>query len=184
MGTLQLNCMVKMCTIKKGASLTLLITATFVGSEPKAELATHILQFTFVGCEGFEFPVAYYTTAQVDPVTLFHMYWDIIYALQQITFYVHMAICDGAKANRVFIAMHFQDENDALSSSFTTTNPYSGHPHSFMMDSSVSYFNIEGCCTPKMKPCYFFHRCENCISGIKSNHPILINRGLMKYNSY
>ena len=54
-----------------------------------------------------------------------------------------MAICDGAQANRAFITMHFQDEKDAVSSTFTTTNPYSGHPHSFMMDSSVSCFNIE-----------------------------------------
>jgi hypothetical protein len=34
-------------------------------------MATRILQFTFVGYEGIEFPVAYYPTAQVDPVTLF-----------------------------------------------------------------------------------------------------------------
>lgn len=111
-----------------------------IGKEPKAEMATHILQFTFVGCEGFEFPVSYYPTAQVDPVTLFHTYWDIVQALQEIKFYVHMAVCDGAQANRAFISMHFEDDKDAVSSSFTTTNPYSGEAHSFMMDSSVSKY--------------------------------------------
>ena len=101
-------------------------------------MATHILQFTFTGCEGFEFPVAYYPTAQVDPITLFHLYWDIVYALQQTNFHVHLAICDGAQANRAFISMHFENDEDAVSSQFTTKNPYSGEPHSFMMDSSVS----------------------------------------------
>jgi hypothetical protein len=101
-------------------------------------MATHILQFTFVGCEGFEFPVAYYPTAQVDPVTLFHMYWDIVKALQEIKFYVNMAVCDGAQANRAFIALHFDNEEDCAASMYTTTNPYSGEPHSFMMDYSVS----------------------------------------------
>lgn len=130
----------------------------FVGNEAKAEMATHILQFTFVGCEGFEFPVAYYPTAQVDPVTLFHLYWDIIYGLQQVNFFVHMAICDGAQANRAFIAMHFQDEKHAVSSSFTTTNPYSGHPHSFMMDSSVSCLYVQCNCTHIAEPgLYAYH---------------------------
>lgn len=108
------------------------------GKEPKAEMATHILQFTFVGCEGFEFPVAYYPTAQVDPVTLFHTYWEMVKTLQEIKFYVNMAICDGAQANRAFIALHFKSEEDATASMFTTMNPYSGEPHSFMMDPSVS----------------------------------------------
>ena len=105
-------------------------------------MATHILQFTFVGCEGFEFPVAYYPTATVDPVTLFQLYWDIVYALQQTKFYIHMAICDGVQANMTFIVMHFDDESHAVASNFTTTNPYDGLQHSFMMDSSVGYFLV------------------------------------------
>ena len=100
-------------------------------------MATHILQFTFVGCELFEFPVAY-PTAQVDPVRLFHLYWEIVKNLQEIKFYVHMAICDGAQANKAFIALHFDGKEHCIASKFTTTNPYSGEPHSFMMDSSVS----------------------------------------------
>ena len=27
-------------------------------------MASHILHFTFVGCEGFQFPVAYYPTGK------------------------------------------------------------------------------------------------------------------------
>jgi hypothetical protein len=96
------------------------------------------LQFTFVGIEGFEFPVAYYPTAQVDPITLFHLYWDIVCSLLERNFDVHMGICDGAQANRAFIQLHFDSDEDAINSKFTTTNPYSGRPHSFMMDSSVS----------------------------------------------
>ena len=103
-------------------------------------MASHILQFTFVGCEGFEFPVAYYPTAQVDPVTLFHTYWAVVKNLQKMMFYVNLAICDGAQANRAFIALHFEGEEDIIASMFTTMNPYSGEPHSFMMDPSVSNY--------------------------------------------
>lgn len=57
---------------------------------------------------------------------------------QEVKFYVNMAICDGAQANRAFIALHFESEEDAIASMITTMNPYSGEPHSFLMDPSVS----------------------------------------------
>ena len=101
-------------------------------------MASHILQFTFVGIEGFEWPYAYFPTSEIDPITLHHLYWEGVWALSEHGFNAYMAICDGAQCNRGFILSHFTNELAAVESEFTTTNPCTGEPHVFMMDPSVS----------------------------------------------
>jgi len=66
-------------------------------------MATHILQFTFVGIEGFEWPFAYFPTSEVDPVSLHHLYWDSVWTLSEYGFNTYASICDGAQCNRSFI---------------------------------------------------------------------------------
>ena len=80
----------------------------------------------------------YFYSDTVDPVTLFHLYWEIVGIIVQWGFFVHMGVCDGAQANRAFILAHFEDENDAIEKGFTSPNPYTGGRHTFMMDPPVS----------------------------------------------
>lgn len=71
------------------------------------EMASHILQFSFVGIEGFEWPIGYFPTAEIDPVTLQHIYWEGVWALSELGFETFMAVCDGAQCNSSFILNHF-----------------------------------------------------------------------------
>ncbi|XP_072016218.1 uncharacterized protein [Amphiura filiformis] len=88
----------------------------------KAVVATHILQFTFNGVEGFHFPFAYWPTTQIKAEALFPLYWDAVFALNQKGFFVHMAICDGAQANRSFIINQFESSEAAVEANFTISN--------------------------------------------------------------
>lgn len=104
------------------------------------EMASHILQFSFVGIEGFEWPIGYFPTAEIDPVTLQHIYWDGVWALSEHGFETFMAVCDGAQCNRSFIINHFGSVDAAISAGFVCRNPCTGSSHVFMMDPSVSIF--------------------------------------------
>lgn len=119
------------------SKIVLCFSYQFAGTN-KAEVATHILQFTFNGCEGFHFPVAYWPTSQINASSLFNIYWEVVFALHQHGFYVNMCVCDGAQANRSFILHHFKDEEAAILANFTTINLVTGQNHIFMMDPSVS----------------------------------------------
>ncbi len=102
-------------------------------------MAMHVLQFVFHSCDGtFQFPYAYFPTAKLTGSTLAELYWDGISALLHNGFNAHMAICDGGQANRSFILLHFDSEEQAEASQYTTINPYNGEDHVFMMDPSVS----------------------------------------------
>jgi hypothetical protein len=105
----------------------------------EANIATHLLQFMFIGSTGFKFPVCYFPTIEVDPTTLYHQFWNAIFDLGELGFKVLLAICDGAQVNRTFIQCHF-DGVDAVKENFTTTNIYTGEPLVFMVDPSVSFY--------------------------------------------
>ena len=102
----------------------------------------------FIGSTGFKYPVCYFPTTEMDPVTLYHKFWDVVYHLSEFDFKVLMCVCDGAQSNRTFIKCHF-DDLDPAEENFTTTNIYTGEPLTFMVDPSVSllldnYFNGSG----------------------------------------
>lgn len=102
-------------------------------------MASHILQFTYHGCEGqFQYPFCYYPTAKLTGAAMVDLYWEGVAALLHNGFNPVMAICDGGQANRSLIAMHFSSNDDAIDKHFTTKNPYTGDSHVFMMDPSVS----------------------------------------------
>jgi len=94
-------------------------------------LATHILQFTFVGIEGFEWPFAYFPTSEVDPV-------PPVLGFSEYGFNTYASICVGAQCNRSFIVSHFGSIEAAIQGDFTVSNPCTGEPHVFIMDPSVS----------------------------------------------
>ena len=98
----------------------------------------------FIGSTGFKYPVCYFPTTEMDPVTLYHKFWDVVYHLSEFDFTVLMCVCDGAQSNRTFIKMikcHF-DDLDPAEENFTTTNIYTGEPLTFMVDPSVSRIDI------------------------------------------
>jgi hypothetical protein len=104
----------------------------------EAKVATHLLQFMFIGSTGFKCPICYFPTIEVDPITLYHKFWDVVFNLGEYGFKVLLAVCDGAQANRTFIQCHFAGL-DAIKEKFTTTNMYTGEPLVFIVDPSVSF---------------------------------------------
>ena len=107
--------------------------------EDRVVIASHILQFMFIGSTGFKFPCSYFATAEVDPVSFYHTFWDVVFDLDQYGFQVIMCVCDGAECNRSFIKYHFERSlRDIEKEQFTTANPYTGETMTFMVDPSVS----------------------------------------------
>ncbi|CAB4033094.1 Hypothetical predicted protein [Paramuricea clavata] len=106
--------------------------------EDRSAVASHILQFMFVGSTGFKFPCCYFPTVEVDAATLYHTFWDVVFDLHEYGFDINLCICDGAEANRSFIKYHF-DNLDIIKENFTTTNLYTGEPMIFMVDPSHNF---------------------------------------------
>ena len=106
--------------------------------ETKAELASHVLQFVFLGNTGFRFPFAHWPTKEVDPSTLYIIFWKAVFWLLKAAFKVRYCCCDGGEANRSFIKLHFKDK-DPFKELFTITNPYTKEPLYFILDFAVSY---------------------------------------------
>ena len=95
----------------------------------------------FHSCEGhFQYPYAYYPTANLTGPLLADIYWDGAAALLHNGFNAHMGLCDGGQCNRTFILLHFASEEDALRKNFVTVNPINSENHVFMMDPSVIMF--------------------------------------------
>lgn len=142
--------------------VTYIISRFFPPGDTGVELATHALQFTFNSCEGnFQYPFCFYPTSKLSGPILMDIYWKCIAALLCHDFYAYMGICDGGQSNRTLILLHFKSEQDAIEKKFTVENPYTGEPHTFMMDPSVSTSLLENahictkitrnCCSPWLK---------------------------------
>lgn len=86
--------------------------------------ATHIMQFIFLGYDGFRFPISYYPTAGANAPELYDMVWKVINKLNEYDFIVDYVCMDGCSNNRAFQNMHFQDPTDAKEKQFTVTNPF------------------------------------------------------------
>ncbi|KAK3747398.1 hypothetical protein QZH41_012095, partial [Actinostola sp. cb2023] len=108
----------------------------------QSTMATHMLQFMFLGNEGFRFPFAHFPTANVTSAQLFELFWDAVDALQMFGFTVRLSISDGAGANRKFVLMHFKDTKEAEDNKYTTISPASGKSLTFMMDPSHNFKKV------------------------------------------
>ena len=100
-------------------------------------MAKYILQFIFLGYDGFRFPIAYFPTAGVNAPELYLNVWNIISELYLYGFSIQYVCFDGGSSNRAFQMMHFKDRLDAFEKNFTTINPF--HPSesvSLIMDFS------------------------------------------------
>ncbi|CAH1252738.1 Hypp996 [Branchiostoma lanceolatum] len=104
------------------------------GGEQKAEMATHVFQVAFKGCEGFFFPFVWYPTTEIAPICIFNCHWDSVFYLEEYGFFSHACLCDGGQANRDFIKGHFGSEENAIAKKFTINNLYGEGSYSFIMD--------------------------------------------------
>lgn len=52
------------------------IFVTFSGQRKDAQLASHVLQYVFIGDNGFRFPLAQFPSASCTPSTLFFTFWE------------------------------------------------------------------------------------------------------------
>lgn len=102
---------------------------------PTVEVASHVLQFLYLGNEGFRFPFAYYPTCEASPADLYHKFWEAAMILEANGFNVIYGCFDGGENNRSFVKMQIPDP---WACCFTAYSLSSGEPFVFLMDSSVS----------------------------------------------
>ena len=65
-------------------------------------MAKYILQFIFLGYDGFRFPVAYFPTAGINASELNMNVWNIISQLWLYGFSIQYVCFDGGSSNRAF----------------------------------------------------------------------------------
>jgi hypothetical protein len=75
-------------------------------------MASHILQFIFLGYDGFRFPFAFYPTAGVTAPELNILFWRAIQMLELFHFCVDYTCMDGASCNRSFMNTLLQSESN------------------------------------------------------------------------
>ena len=80
----------------------------YIQGEETVDVATHILQFVYLGNNGIRFPFAHYPTTEVDPGCLYTNFWKAVGWPWMIGFQVNYCCKDGGEANRNFVKMHFQ----------------------------------------------------------------------------
>lgn len=73
------------------------------------ELATDVLQITFLGHTGFRFPVAHFAGKCAKAHELFIILWNVISALGEYGFHIDSILQDGGQQNREFMNMMFPD---------------------------------------------------------------------------
>ncbi len=76
-------------------------------------------------------------TREVDPATLYDLFWEAVLWLLKAEIVVSYCCCDGGEANRSFIKLHFKGI-DPMKSSFTVINPYTKDYLTFFLDFPVS----------------------------------------------
>lgn len=124
-------------------------------------MAKYILQFVFLGFDGFRFPIAYFPSAGANAPELYINVWNMISAIAQYGFSIKYVCFDGGNSNRAFQLMHFKDKENAFENTFTTVNPFLPSERiTFIMDYSHNIKKIRNniyssgdheICTRKLK---------------------------------
>ena len=83
-------------------------------------LATHVLQFLYLGLNGFRFPFACFPVTQTKAGNLHFLFWEAIKILNVYDFKVLFLSMDGAQTNRDFMKMFFFSDTSPLSENFAT----------------------------------------------------------------
>ncbi|KAK3738201.1 hypothetical protein QZH41_012782, partial [Actinostola sp. cb2023] len=112
------------------------------GKPAEPQLATHVLQFIFVGDSGFRFPIAQFPSCGCTPSDLFFIFWDGVQMMFETGFQVYWCILDGAEVNRQFVKLHFKDEKEISDNKFVVPNVSTGGTMVFMMDPKHNFKKI------------------------------------------
>lgn len=86
--------------------------------------ASCILQFEFLGYDGFRFPIAYFPSSGATASELYINVRDVINKLSEIEFNIDYVRFDGGNSKRAFQFMHFKDKEDAKLKNYTIINPF------------------------------------------------------------
>jgi hypothetical protein len=100
----------------------------------KIRLASHILQFIFLGYDGFRFPFGYFPTKGANAPELYLAISNALQKLLSYDFKVDFICFDGASANRVLMHMFFDD--DIVEKKFTCYSLFANVQMTFLMDPS------------------------------------------------
>ena len=71
------------------------------------KLATHCLQYLYVGFSGFRWPVAYYATNNATAHQIYYTFWELVKELYEYGFDVTYTMLDGSVMNRNFTKLMF-----------------------------------------------------------------------------
>ena len=71
-------------------------------------MATHVLQFLFLGQTGFRFPFTYFATTEASASELYVVFWKAVNYLVMFGFSVTFLSMDGAQSNRDFMNILLQ----------------------------------------------------------------------------
>ena len=102
------------------------------------KLATHVLQYVFLGFSGFRFPICHFPTIQASASDLYILTWEVINMLQVFGFTVRYISTDGAQTNRDFARILLGDFKSETVSTMKIPNIYcpTNPPIVFIMDYS------------------------------------------------
>ena len=75
------------------------------------EVATHVLQFVFLGNNGFRFLFVHFPTKEAEPASLYTNFWKAVGWLRMFGFQTNYGCCDGREAIRSLIKMHFKGKD-------------------------------------------------------------------------
>ena len=107
--------------------------SNLVQPDKSAKLATHILQYMFVGLNGFRFPIAHYSTCTANTLEIDETFWEVVAELSKWNFTIFYSIMDGASYNRKFIKECFMGE-DPVSQSMSAINMFANQNIIFLSD--------------------------------------------------
>jgi hypothetical protein len=104
----------------------------------EVQLATHVLQYIFLGFSGFRFPICHFPTTQASASDLYILTWEIINMLQIFGFTVRYISTDGAQTNRDFGRILLGDFKSETATTMKMPNMYcpNSPPIFFIMDFS------------------------------------------------
>ena len=94
-----------------------------IGAQKKQiTLATHALQYMFVGYAGFRWPIAFYSSNNANPHSIYFTFWEVVNAIREYDFVVDYVMLDGSAMNHAFTNLMFPES--PRMDAFTTRNPF------------------------------------------------------------
>lgn len=98
---------------------------SILSGKKEIKLATHVLQFVFLGFTGFRFPLFHFPTEQASAPELYLLFWKIVNILSTFGFKIQYVSLDGAQTNRDFAKLLLGTFKSDLIKTMTVKNIFS-----------------------------------------------------------